>query len=102
MTQIDEGQLIHPLEWDEWSTGKVDALRRAYRAGTSLPPVYLLHYSKDSSSPYFHIEGRHRYNAAHLEQLEALQHGLACRLRLPGQLMGSWRTCDPTPAPMKD
>ena len=61
-TDVDPLQLIDGPT-DETARAKVRSIQQAMRQGTFLPPVYVLHVPR--AFPYFLIEGRHRYNAAH-------------------------------------
>lgn len=64
---IDPMQLIDdPADHD--GRAKAESIRATFRAGGFVPPVYVLH-RPGADYPYFLIEGRHRYNAAHLETI---------------------------------
>lgn len=62
---IDKGQLIDDPD-DHWGHEKAESIRRSMRDGTFIPPVFVLHMP-NKEWPYWLLEGRHRYNAAHRE-----------------------------------
>ncbi|WP_169743079.1 ParB N-terminal domain-containing protein [Knoellia subterranea] len=69
VASVDPLQLIDDPT-DETARTKVRSIQQAIRQDTFLPPVYVLHVRR--AFPYFLIEGRHRYSAAHEEQIPLL------------------------------
>jgi hypothetical protein len=62
---------------------KIESIRLSMRAkDRTIPPVYVLHYA-NQDHPFFLIEGKHRFNAAHLEGSEEIiawvRHADCCR-----------------------
>jgi hypothetical protein len=71
VAQIDPFQLIDDPD-DAEGLAKIASIRRSMRDGDRLiPPVYVLHYP-EREYPFFLVEGKHRYNAAHQEERLAL------------------------------
>jgi hypothetical protein len=70
-SQIDPGQLIDDPDDNEGHT-KAESIRQSFRAGAFIPPVIIIH-RPSHDNPYFLIEGRHRYNAAHHEPISRIK-----------------------------
>lgn len=69
---MDEGLIdvstVHPAQLaDDWEDhdgeAKIESIRGTIRAGETLPHVVTLHWPENTGTPYWLIEGRHRYNA---------------------------------------
>ncbi|WP_405464253.1 ParB/RepB/Spo0J family partition protein [Streptomyces griseoaurantiacus] len=66
VAKIDRYQIIDdPDDFSGWQ--KVGELREALRQECLLPPVVLAHTAPDDRGSYGLLDGRHRFNAAHLE-----------------------------------
>jgi hypothetical protein len=69
--EVDRYQLIDDPD-DENGREKVNDLRHALCNKRQLPPLVLVHYSRDERGSYALMDGRHRFNAAHEEGVNRL------------------------------
>ena len=67
---IDPYQLIDDAD-DEVGHAKAESIRKSYREGAFVPPVFVIH-TPNAGHPYNRIEGCHRFNAAHREQIRQI------------------------------
>lgn len=66
--RVDPFQLFDDPD-DIEGNSKIESIRATLRSGQSVPAVIIIHHAGNEKYPYWLIEGKHRYNAAHREKL---------------------------------
>ncbi|MGW5434805.1 hypothetical protein ACWET9_48270 [Streptomyces sp. NPDC004059] len=72
VAEIDRYQLIDDPD-DQRGWQKTTLLRSALRQNTPLPSIVLAHSTPDDRGCYALLDGRHRFNAAHLESVPLIR-----------------------------
>jgi hypothetical protein len=71
-TAINE-YMLHAHDPEEVEAeAKIESIRETIREGRALPAVVLIHKPDEAPRSYHVLEGLHRYNAAHREQVDRL------------------------------
>lgn len=76
VAEIDRYQIIDDPD-DQLGWQKTNLLRSALRRNTTLPPIVLVHSMTDDRGCYGLLDGRHRFNAAHLESVPLIRSWVA-------------------------
>ncbi|MFC9949064.1 ParB N-terminal domain-containing protein [Streptomyces prasinus] len=72
VADIDRYQIIDDPD-DQLGWQKTALLQAALRENVTLPPIVLAHSTPDDRGRYGLLDGRHRFNAAHLESVPLIR-----------------------------